>query len=368
MIWFLLIFLAVYTGLHLIFYRGVRCLLPAGAGPRVLVWLFFSLMILAPMLTVLAGAWGHPRAARLVGAVGYWWMGFLLMGLLCLLALDLLRLMALPFSPRPWDWRMPVFLALGAAFILTAYAGWAATQVRLTRVTIPTAKLPPGVERLVMVQTGDLHLGLPGGVGRLARTLKLVREARPDLWVDTGDLWDRPLLDAPRLVAMMRAVRPPLGKYAVSGNHEHYVGLSTAMGLTRAAGFTFLANQGQPVGRALNLAGVISSRHIRPASEAAALAGLAPERFTVFLRHRPLVSRAALGRVDLQLSGHTHGGQVWPFHYLVKAVYPLMDGLRELGQGMRLYTTRGAGTWGPPLRLFAPPEVARIELVRRPSR
>ena len=368
MTWFLVVFLSVYTGLHAILYSSARHVLPSGAAPRVLLCLWFALMILGPVITVLAYRWGLPRASALMGTVAYWWMGFLFLSLLCLLALLVARLFSLPFFSGAWNHRIAVALALGAAFILTAYAGWAATQVRLVRVELPSAKLPAGVERLTLAVTSDLHLGLPGGKGRLERALKLVRGARPDLWVDAGDMWDRPLLYAPELVRMMAAVKPPLGKYAVGGNHENYVGLATCMHLAQEAGFVFLLDRGQPVGQALNLAGVIDVHGFDARRDAQALAHLDPSRYTVFLRHRPEFNPATRGRIDLQISGHTHGGQIWPFHYVVKAIFPLFQGLHDLGAGTRAYTTRGSGTWGPPLRFLAPPEVTIITLKHSQAR
>ncbi|MCB2226755.1 MAG: metallophosphoesterase [Desulfarculaceae bacterium] len=364
--WFLPIFFSVYTGLHVIFYRCARHLLPPGRGPRLIAWAWLGLMILGPLLTVLSYAWGYPKASGVIGTVAYWWMAYLLMSLLCLLGMDLLRLMAWPFSRGPWAWRRPVALALGAALILTAYGGWSATQVRLKEVTIATPKLPAEVPALRIALTSDLHLGLPGGEARLKRAIKLIQEARPDLWLDAGDMWDRPLLDARELTGLMAKVRPPLGKYAIGGNHENYVGLSTSMSLDRVAGFVFLANRGLAVGRALNLAGVVDTRKPDPARDAAALKGLDPGRFTLFLRHRPDFGPATRGKIDLQVSGHTHGGQVWPFHYLVKNLYPRFAGLYDLGHGAWQYTTRGTGLWGPPIRLFAPPEVTLITLKRVP--
>lgn len=370
MSWFLATFLSLYTLLHLVFYRAVRCLLPAGCGSRLALGLFLLLMILAPIVTVMAGSRGHYGLSRLAGTVGYWWMGYLVMSLLCLLGLALLRLGALPFSPQAWQWRLPVALALGAAFLVTAYAGWAATDVRIKKLVIPTAKLPAGVERLTIAQTTDLHLGLPGGVSRLDKTLKLVEQARPDLWIDTGDMWDRPLLDLELLVAMMRRVNPPLGKYMIAGNHEMYVGLATSFALSREAGFTVLDNRGEAAGP-LYLAGVDDARSIHPEWEAAALAGSDPARFTIFLRHRPLFNPKHAGKVDLQLSGHTHGGQVWPAHLITSRIFPYFAGLYHPAPGTLLYTSRGTGTWGPPMRLFSPPEVTLIQLVREathPSR
>ena len=365
--WFLTIFLSVYTLLHLILYRATRCLLPGGPGARVLLGLFLLLMILAPVITALAGHKGYTGLARLSATVGYWWMGYLILALLCLLALGLLRLGALPFSPQAWNWRIPVALALGVAFIITAYAGYAATDIRLKHLTIHTNKLPVGVERLVIAQTTDLHLGLADGESRLRKALKLVERAQPDLWLDTGDMWDRPLLDADELVDMMRRVRPPLGKYMIAGNHEMYVGRDIAFELSRAAGFIVLDNRGQAAGP-LYLAGADDARRINPEWDAAAMAGSDPQRFTVFMRHRPLFNQEYADKVDLQLSGHTHGGQVWPAHLITSRIFPYFAGLYHPAEGALLYTSRGTGTWGPPMRLFSPPEVTVIHLVRDPAK
>lgn len=370
MSWFLVIFLSVYLGLHVLYYLAVRGLLPQRPGPRLFLWGWFVFMILAPMLTVLAGAMGQPGLAHALGWVGYFWMGFMLLGLACFLVLDLIRLAWWLLGKmrsgvnQPKSWRRPVAFALAISFLLTAYAGWSATQIRPVRLEIVTNKLPAGMARLKIALTSDLHLGLTGGISRLKRTIKIIEEARPDIWLDAGDLWDRPLLDATRLSAMLRTVKPPLGKYAVFGNHEHYVGLSTSLGLTRAAGFKVLVNQGLTVDKAVNLAGVVSSRSIMPQRDRAALAGLDPKLFTVFMRHRPNINPDTLGHIDLQLSGHAHGGQIYPFHYIVRLVHPWFQGLYKLEKGARLYVTRGTGTWGPPMRLLAPPEVTLIELTR----
>ncbi|MEW5911334.1 MAG: metallophosphoesterase [Thermodesulfobacteriota bacterium] len=367
---FLAVFFTIYVGLHLLLYAATRFLLPSGLAPRLLLWAFFALMIAAPALSVVAGNAGLTPMARLLSWSGYLWMGYLITALLCLGVLAVVHLAAWPLSwlweGLSWSWRAraPLALTLAAAFVITAYAGWSATQVREVRLTLPTAKLPAGSPRLVIALTSDMHLGMAGGRARLQRAVEVVQAARPDVWIDAGDTWDRPLLDAERLTAMMRAVQPRLGKYAVFGNHEEYVGLAPSEALYQAAGFKVLMNQGVSPGGAVNIAGVLSSREAIEAWDQKALAGLDPKLYTIFLRHRPLAAPATLGRFDLQLSGHTHGGQMYPMHYLTRLIYPLFRGLYDLGQGSRLYVSRGTGTWGPPLRLLAPPEVTVIELVR----
>jgi hypothetical protein len=106
----------------------------------------------------------------------------------------------------------------------------------------------------------------------------------------------------------------------------------------------------------------------RLVSEKALLSRLPKGRFTLFLKHRPVIDQEALGLFDLQLSGHTHKGQIWPFTYLSGISYPLSDGRFDLAKGSILYVSRGTGTWGPPIRFLSPPQITVIELVRKTPR
>lgn len=98
----------------------------------------------------------------------------------------------------------------------------------------------------------------------------------------------------------------------------------------------------------------------RGASFAKMLPGLDPDRLVILLRHRPLIEPGVLGRFDLQLSGHTHGGQIFPFSLIVARAYPFLRGEHDLGRGSRLYVSRGTGTWGPPMRFLSPPEITLV--------
>jgi predicted MPP superfamily phosphohydrolase len=158
------------------------------------------------------------------------------------------------------------------------------------------------------------------------------------------------------------AINPPLGKFAVTGNHEFYAGLKESLAFLKDAGFTVLRGQAVTTGP-IRVAGVDfpAERYIDQPSyidEQAALdMGDDEGLFTILLKHHPLIEESSLGRFQLQLSGHTHKGQIFPFNYPVRFRYRYIAGLYDLGQGSSVYTSRGTGTWGPPLRLFAPAEV-----------
>jgi predicted MPP superfamily phosphohydrolase len=155
-----------------------------------------------------------------------------------------------------------------------------------------------------------------------------------------------------------------IGAYAVTGNHEYYAGLENSLSFLRNAGFTVLRGASAKAG-GIVLVGVddptaLSSGPQARLDTSKALASVTANDFIVLLKHQPVVGSDT--PFDLQLSGHIHGGQIFPFVYLTRLTYGVHTGLTELADGRRLYVSRGAGTWGPPIRLFAAPEITLITI------
>jgi hypothetical protein len=200
--------------------------------------------------------------------------------------------------------------------------------------------------------------------------LAVVKRENPDLLVSTGDLVDGRLAQLPGLLEQFREIRPALGKVAVTGNHEFYVGLDGALAFTKGAGFDVLRGEVRDVGGVLTLVGVDDPAgrgfdlRGRSDGERDLMAGLSRDRFVLFLKHRPVIEEESLGLFDLQLSGHTHRGQIFPFNHVVDLYFSRSSGLHDLGHS-HIYVSRGSGTWGPPIRFLAPPEVTVIEIVNR---
>lgn len=240
-----------------------------------------------------------------------------------------------------------------------------AQAVGLTRIEVIAPQLPPGSKPIRIVQLSDMHLG--GGTSdyRLNKILDEVRQAQPDILISTGDMTDAPLETIPHCAQMLKAVEAPMGKFAIPGNHEYYLGIDASRRFEEAAGFTWLQNQTADVGP-LHIAGCDDEpgAFFKPDGKRD-LPLLTADRtkfFTLLLKHKPFVQADAVGKFDLQLSGHTHGGQIFPFNFVVGAIYKYDRGMFDLGQGSKIFVDRGAGTWGPPMRLFAPPEVVLITL------
>jgi hypothetical protein len=221
---------------------------------------------------------------------------------------------------------------------------------------------------LTIAQISDVHLGLIVREERLKRILREVERAGPDILVSTGDLVDGQMGSLRGLAELLKTINPKYGKFAITGNHEFYAGLDQALNFMEKAGFTVLR------GETLNLAGIINIAGIddptgkqfedlRGVSERALLSELPREKFTLLLKHLPVMDENALGLFDLQLSGHTHKGQIFPFTLITRLFFGNYSGLTHLPNNSYLYVSRGSGTWGPPIRFLSPPEVTIIKLV-----
>lgn len=369
---FLLYFFLIYGTMHAVLWLRFRPLLPAGRGYNLWLGLLFLFMILAPAGSRLIERGHGPQwAAALLAWMGYCWMG--LAGLGFGNALISWFIQGLAWLAGRLGWLTPpaglgralAWLALAAALFTAGYGVLEARSLTLERLTLTTSKLPPERPRLVVAQVSDVHLGLIHGQQSLRRIVERIEAAQPDLVVSTGDLVDGNLFTEDGLYKLWAGLKPPLGKFAITGNHEFYAGLGQANAFLEHAGFTVLRNQAATVAGVLRLVGVDDPVIPGPRpDEAALLMSGPPGLFTLLLKHRPTVEDPSLGLFDLQLSGHTHRGQVYPFNYLTGAIYPMQEGLHRLARGSALYTSRGTGTWGPPMRVAAPPEVTIIEIVR----
>ena len=368
---FLLFYLSIYGGAHAyLMTRTLRGFQLAAPYPAVFA-LLSLFMVAAPILVRVLERYGMEVPARLVAWLGYLWMGFFFLFLSASVALDLLRgMLALAgwLSHREFGLGERHLLAasLLVALAATVYGMFEARSIRVERVTLHTPKIPKSAGRVRIVLISDLHLGLMVGKNRLQRILEQVAAQKPDLLFSTGDLVDGQMDGLRGMEAALAAVGATLGKFAVLGNHEAFAGVDPSSGFTKRAGFSLLREQSVAVGDFLTVAGADDPALLRGEQGAVdhpLLASLPRERYTILLKHRPNLDNSALGLFDLQLSGHVHKGQIFPFNLITRLVYPAPVGLSEAGAGSLIYVSRGTGTWGPPLRVLAPPEITVIDLL-----
>lgn len=238
---------------------------------------------------------------------------------------------------------------------------------------IRIARLPPALDGLRIVQLSDIHIGPTIDRRFLADVVAKTNALRPDLVVITGDLVDGSVGSLGGDVAELTNLRGRYGTAFVTGNHEFFSGVDPWMGHLRGLGIHVLANQRiavgdpGPGGAGFDLAGIHDAWGGRRGAQyapdlAKAVAGRDPERALVLLAHQPRQIDDTEGfDVDLQLSGHTHGGQLWPFGGVAALAQPWLRGLHRRGD-TRIYISQGTGYWGPPMRVGAPPEIASLIL------
>ena len=245
-----------------------------------------------------------------------------------------------------------------------------AATPRVTNTDVALDRLPAEFDGVRVALVSDLHAGPSRGADFVRKVVDSINAQSPDVVLLDGDLIDGtvPLVGAD--LAPLRDLDAPLGVFAVSGNHEFYAGDGGEwLHLWSTLGIDVLRNERTTLTRgdaAIDLAGINDATAPAPYEPdlGAALEGIDPDRFVLLMAHQPLqaVEASDFG-VDMQVSGHTHGGQIWPIRYLVPLQQPSVEGLDTI-DNTTLYTTRGAGAWGPPVRVAAPPEIAMLELTR----
>ena len=338
----------------------------AGAGA-----LFLSI----PLSFFVRGLLPRPAAAVLRMTV-YLWMGLFALLITAVAAADVgAALVALargePVAQR-WSPGL-VALVLGACVPAMAWGLRSALgPATIEQVQVPISGLRPGLEGLRIVQISDLHIGETLHAAWARRVADEVNRLDPDVVAITGDVADGSALKLGHEVMPLGGIRAKLGVFFVTGNHEYYNGAPEWEELMRGIGVTVLHNEHRVLSRggdSLVVAGVTDSEGGRFSPTDAprpdlAFAGAPEGTPRILLAHQPRAAfKAAPFRVDLQLSGHTHGGQIFPWMLFVRLQQPVLRGLKQVG-GVRVYTHRGTGFWGPPLRVGARSEIACLTLTR----
>ena len=265
--------------------------------------------------------------------------------------------------------RVAAPLVVAVALGVTGYGAWEASHPSVTAVELASPELPAAFDGTRVALVTDLHAGAVRSADFTRGVVDLVNAQHPDLIVIAGDLEDGYATRYGPELEPLRDLEAPLGVYATTGNHEMYQDTANWVRAFEDLGITVLKNQSVELergGATITLAGVHDhegSGEFAPDPDAA-LAGVDPAGFVLLSAHQPRQAFDVEGRgVDLQLSGHTHGGQLWPGRYLVPLQQPAVDGLTTVGD-VPVLTSRGIGAWGPAIRVGAPPEVPVVTLRR----
>jgi predicted MPP superfamily phosphohydrolase len=353
--------------LALFAYAGRPLLVAAHAGGVAPLFAWSGLLVVAllPMLPMLARRSDPMPKRALLHWIGYATLA-LFSTLLTLVFLgDVVRVVA----PHLLTVRTISFAILGSAAALSLVGLAQARCPRVRRVAIPVAELPDDLVGYRIVQWSDVHVGPTIRRRFVANLVERTNAIGADAIVITGDLVDGYLDELREQVAPLAGLHARDGVYFVTGNHEYYWRASEWVAELERLGLTFLKNAHRVIARGdahLVVAGITDpvGRHTHTSDPDAALAGAPRDAFKVLLSHRPQAAADAdrLG-VGLQLSGHTHGGQFFPFNLIIRFFQPIVAGLHRVGTTW-LYVSRGTGYWGPPSRLGVHGEITLLELTR----
>ncbi len=376
---FFTIVTSLYSAGHYYVYSWLlRWTEPARLFRRSIQLGFVLLVISFPAARILAQVDYNPftYSLTLVSSV---WMGLVLYFGLLFLGMDLVWLLLRVFfllGGKSLQLQLTARRVLAACVGLTVLslggAAWIeAHNLGVTRLEIPLKGLPSEMDGFTLVHLSDLHYGMLTENGKLSRVVERVNELKPDLVAITGDLVDEGVSHMEEMAGPLKKLKSRYGVLAVTGNHEYYAGVNRAAAIMKSAGIEVLRNDMKVLPWGLQILGVddpTGSRHMgEPAVDLEKqLSRLDREKPSILLYHQPIhFEKAASFGVGLQLSGHNHGGQLYPIIYISRLIYPRIPGLHQIGES-RMYVSRGAGTWGPPMRLGSPPEIVHITL-RRPK-
>jgi predicted MPP superfamily phosphohydrolase len=360
--------------------RLVRDTVLPAPWQRALTAAIAGMYVLVPLSFVLRRA-ELPFTVPLIWLSSFW-LGILLLLLVVLAAGDATRgviaLGAKLGSAPPADAERRLALArLFGLVVVLVTGGLAAAAVRsgLARVAVRNVnvrlrRLPKKLDGLTIVQLTDVHVGPTIGRAFIEDIVTRTNALAPDIVAITGDLVDGSVDDLRDAIAPLAGLKARHGVYFCTGNHEYYSGAPEWCAELTRIGIRVLRNERVIVGNgpdSFDLAGIDDESAHRfgeghGADLARAVAGRDPARELVLLAHQPkAVLEAKEHGVGLQLSGHTHGGQIWPWNYAVRLQQPVVAGLARFGE-TQVYVSRGTGYWGPPMRLAAPAEITRITL------
>lgn len=392
---FILFVLIIWFGGHAWIGWSVLRPLPRGSLPRWIGWLLLGLSVLLVPALFASWRWTNidPHYSDIIGWVAYTDMGVFLVLLPLMLARDLAwfghaawsRIMrtrqAVPQPAVPDNQARRVFLANGmnaGLFGLTGgmtLAGYheARQLARVKPVSIPVTGLHPDLHDFHIVQVSDIHLGPTIKGDYLRGIVERCNELQPDLLVITGDLVDGLTSRLQQDVEPLAQLRARYGSWFVTGNHEYYWGVQDWLALLPTLDVQVLVNEHRVIrhGNArLLLAGATdfsAGTHLpgHASDPARARRGAETTDYAILLAHQPRsVPAAQQAGYDLQLSGHIHGGQFFPWNFLIGLVQPWSTGLHRVDRRLWLYVSAGTGYWGPPSRLGVPSEITSIRLQR----
>lgn len=374
---FLSIVIGIYSAVNYYIYSRGMMAIPEGTGLRTwFPWIYLFLALSYIVARFLERVWLSP-VSDFFTWVGSLWLGVMVYLLLSVIVIDLIRLihLAVPIYPTflmkdPVQARFWIFKGVVLLSFVVVIAGVInALTPRVRNLDITIAKKAGPRKDLHIVMASDIHMGVLIGPRRTAAMVEKINALKPDLILFAGDMVDEDLAPVIRhdLGRSLKKLRAPLGVYSITGNHEYIGGAEKAVKYLTEHGITVLRDTAISIDESFYLAGRDDRDKPRFSgkprkSVAEILQEIDITKPVILMDHQPFkLKDAADAGVDLQLSGHTHHGQLWPFNYITKAIYELSWGYKKINNA-HFYVSSGYGGWGPPVRTGNRPELVNIRV------
>lgn len=363
MIVFLTIFVSIYLGMHwYVFVRAVHPLHLSGAANQG-IRIFFLVAAFSFVLgQILSKKVPSPFTAWITN-ISSVWMGIIAISLAVFAVNDLLRLFFHTESFRYYSCiTCIVLVAVISVYSLINACG----APVIKEITMPDMKLPAGLDEFRIVQLSDLHIDLSKSKKWLSKVVDKTNSLNPDLVVITGDLIDADLCGMDHFCEILSGLKSRYGVYAVTGNHEFYSGIPLFMKICQNSNIKVLRNIHETVAGFIELAGIDDQESVKRfgitnSDLGNTLEGIDKDKIVILLSHQPDVFKKSKDLVDIQLSGHTHNGQILPMDVIVQFYFKYTCGLYKENDSC-IYTSPGTGTWGPPMRTTSKNEITLIKL------
>jgi len=374
---FLLIVLSIYGGVNAyIFIRGWQAL-PIASSARLIYTIAFLVCATAYIVGRIAERFWSGTLINACTWLGSFWLGAMTYFLLIVVAIDLLRVVNhfLPFFPTAMtaDWaraKIGVFCGAIVAVAIILTAGFINARLpKITTLDLQIAKKVPGLSQLNIVVASDFHLGTLVGARQVNQLSTTIKRLDPDLVLFAGDIFDEDMHPerCTNICNGLTTMQPRFGTFTVPGNHEYFSGLARAEQYLNERGIRVLKDSVICIADLFYIIGRadFEQRRFNGKSRLALAeltAALDRSKPIILLDHQPVnLQEAVTNGVDLQISGHTHHGQLWPFNLLTRRVYEVSRGYKRKGL-THFYVSSGFGTWGPPIRTNSRPEIVHIRL------
>lgn len=380
-----LIFFGIILTIHFlvnyyIYYRGIQALQGAPNLKPLFRWVMLVLVLAYPVGRILERVWYSPFSSTIHWIGAFWFAGMLYVVLLTFTT-DIIRLLNALFHFLPAkDSESFIGLKLytgygiaGATLLIVLVGFLNAWHPKINKRQITIDKPAGNLKELKIVAASDIHLGTIIGPRKTRKLVQTINGLKPDIILFAGDVVDEDVGPVIRqnLGECLRQLKAPMGKYTITGNHEFIGGAERSVKYLEEHGLTVLRDSVVKIDNAFFLAGREDKDKMRFSGSARKtvselLKGIDGELPVILLDHQPFeLERAEQAGIDLQISGHTHHGQLWPFGYLTERIFEVSRGYKQKGRTHFIVST-GFGTWGPPVRTGNRPEILEITLLFEP--